>query len=58
MKKFLERATAKGGWYYEEAMEVMFQAANKDDQLDQVIVIGDAPANTLDGVVQARKIHG
>lgn len=44
LRKFLERVGPKGGWG-NEAIEVFFQSLNKEDKIDQVILIGDAAPN-------------
>ena len=42
---FMERARATGGWGY-EAVEVAFQYINdKVKDINEVILIGDAPGN-------------
>lgn len=41
-----------------EAMEVLFQAINKEEVVDQVILIGDAAPNTIDEVPRKRAVKG
>jgi hypothetical protein len=44
LKEFLSKIRINGGWV-NEAMEVLFQHANKLSKLDQIIIIADARAN-------------
>lgn len=41
-----------------EAMEVLFQAINREEVVDQVILIGDAAPNTTDEVPRKRAVKG
>jgi len=41
-----------------EAMEVLFQAINKEELIDQVILIGDAAPNTPEEVPRKRGQKG
>ena len=47
--KFLNSIYVSGGWG-NEAIEIAFQNANQEQNLSQIILIGDAPANTKDEV--------
>lgn len=46
-----------GGWG-NEALEVLFQKLNREDKLDQVIIIGDAQPNTHHDVTVKRASKG
>ncbi|CAF1222140.1 unnamed protein product, partial [Didymodactylos carnosus] len=65
LRAFMDRISAKGGWSHqtEEAIEIGFSHANeenKKENISQVILIGDAAANTKEQVRKGRenKIHG
>jgi hypothetical protein len=45
LKNFLDKVKASGG-NGNEALEVLFQRLNKEEKLHQVIIIGDAAANS------------
>jgi hypothetical protein len=45
LKRFLDKVQPKGGWG-NEALEVLFQCLNKEEKIDQVILIGDAAPNS------------
>lgn len=45
LREFLNKVGPDGGWG-NEALEVLFQRLNREDKLDQVIIIGDAAPNT------------
>jgi hypothetical protein len=45
LKNFLQKAVVSGGWG-NEALEVFMQEVNKEGVVDQIILIGDAGANT------------
>jgi hypothetical protein len=45
LKRFMERLVPKGGWE-NEALEVLFQFLNREEHIDQVILIGDAAPNS------------
>jgi hypothetical protein len=51
---FLRQVYASGGWG-NEAIEIALWQANQEQNLSQVILIGDAPANTFDMVYQKRE---
>lgn len=57
LRKFLERVGPKGGWG-NEALEVFFQALNKEEKIDQVILIGDAAPNSFQEVPLKRNNRG
>ncbi len=50
---FLRQIYASGGWG-NEAIEIGLWQANQEQNLSQVILIGDAPANTAEMVYQKR----
>ena len=48
LKTFLQKVNAEGGWG-NEALEIFMYAVNNEPYpIDQVILIGDAEANTAD----------
>jgi hypothetical protein len=53
LRKFLGGVGPKGGWG-NEAIEVFFQSINKEDNIDQVILIGDAAPNPPNEVIFKR----
>jgi hypothetical protein len=57
LRKFLNSVVHKGGWG-NEAIEVLFQYLNRLIDIDQVILIGDAPANTKQDVLTKRLQQG
>lgn len=62
LRKFIEGLQASGGTWMEEAIEIGLWHANReadDGGVDQVILIGDAPANRPEQVTEGRaKRHG
>ena len=57
LNRFLNSVEATGGWE-KEAIQVCFQAINQMSDVDQVILIGDAPGNTNKEVSEKRKNRG
>jgi hypothetical protein len=57
LKQFLSRVGPKGGWG-NEAIEVLFQFLNREEKIDQVILIGDAAPNLPQEVTSKRKGKG
>lgn len=53
LKSFLNKMSVQGGWG-REAIEIGLAHANSESNLSQVIIIGDAPANTIQDVDQNR----
>lgn len=50
LKNFLQKVSPSGGWG-NEAIQIFMQAVNKSPyKIDQVILIGDAAANTIEEV--------
>ena len=64
LRAFMARSHAFGGWCgsIDEAVEVGLHYANElaeeEDGLTQVILVGDAPANTRQEVITGREMHG
>ena len=54
LRKFVQRISVDGGWG-NEALEVFYQHINKIDEVDQIILIGDAPANERDETTSRRQ---
>lgn len=54
LKVFLSKTTASGGWG-NEAIEVLLQAVNKEEKVDQLIIIADAAPNEESEVTLKRK---
>lgn len=58
LRQFMDSVEASGGTWLEEAVEVALAHANQmagnDDQVTQVILIGDAPPNKPDQVTKGR----
>lgn len=57
LKDFLKNVEANYGWG-NEAIEVAMQAINKEEDVDQVIIIADAAANTEEEVPYKRRNLG
>ena len=57
LKIFLSKVTASGGWS-NEAIEVLMQAVNKQEKVDQVIIIADAAPNSDSDVTLKRQHYG
>ena len=45
LKQFLSGINVNGGWG-DKALEVCYKEINKDEKVDQVILIGDTASNT------------
>jgi len=52
---FLDTVKTKGGMG-NEAIEVLYQHANRTQNLNMVFVVGDAPPNTKEEVGQKREL--
>jgi len=60
LRDWLENIKAEGGWG-NEAIEVALSHANKQNEkekISQIILIGDAPANSPDDVAEKREDYG
>ena len=57
IKKFLESIKCSGGWG-NEAIEIALWYANQEDDLNQIILIGDAACNTKDEIKMKRDKEG
>ena len=57
IQSFLKTVTANGGWG-NEAIEVFYNHVNSLQKVDQVILIGDAAANSLREVRNKREYRG
>eukprot|EP00043_Microstomoeca_roanoka_P004303 m.48881 g.48881 ORF g.48881 m.48881 type:complete len:2810 (-) comp12432_c0_seq1:42-8471(-) len=57
LRQFLSSLQVAGGWG-REAIEVALQRANKEENVSQIILIGDAPANTPQDIKRKRSDRG
>jgi hypothetical protein len=60
LRAFMDTISASGGTWYEEAVEIALWHANEEannGEVSQVILIGDAPANSQEQVSKGRSKH-